>query len=145
MRAAAQELKWKLNYGGIALMWRGGCIIRSKFLGKIKEAFDKNQNLSNLLLDPYFTEVIHKTQKGWRKTAVAAIENGIPIPAISSTLSYFDAYRCERLPANLLQAQRDFFGAHTYERVDAKRGEFFHTNWTGRGGNTHSTNYKALQ
>jgi 6-phosphogluconate dehydrogenase len=143
MRAAGNEFKWKLNYGGIALMWRGGCIIRSKFLGKIKEAFDRNSELSNLLLDPYFTEVIHKAQAGWRRAAVAAIENGIPIPAISSTLSYFDAYRSERLPANLLQAQRDFFGAHNYERVDAKRGEFFHTNWTGRGGTTHSSTYNA--
>jgi 6-phosphogluconate dehydrogenase len=143
MRAAAGEYKWSLNYGGIALMWRGGCIIRSKFLGKIKDAFDSNPNLSNLLLDPFFKDVISNCQKGWREVAATAILNGIPIPAITSTLSYFDAYRSERLPANLLQAQRDYFGAHTYERLDSPRGKFFHTNWTGRGGSTHSTTYNA--
>jgi len=143
MRAAAKEYKWHLNNGGIALMWRGGCIIRSKFLGKIKEAFDKNNDLHNLLLDPFFTSLVEKCQKGWRETAVTAVMNGVPIPAISSTLAYFDGYRCERLPANLLQAQRDYFGAHTYERIDAPRGQFFHTNWTGRGGTTASSTYNA--
>lgn len=141
MQAAAKEYGWNLNYGGIALMWRGGCIIRSVFLGKIKEAFDKNPNLSNLLLDPFFTEKVMSSQEGWRRVVAAAITNGIPMPAMSSALSYFDGYRSERLPANLLQAQRDYFGAHTYERLDKPRGEFFHTNWTGRGGNTASTTY----
>jgi len=143
MRAAAQEYKWHLNYGGIALMWRGGCIIRSKFLGKIKEAFDANPNLDNLLLDPFFKSTIDKAQNGWRQVAATAILNGIPIPAIASTLAYYDGYRSERLPANLLQAQRDYFGAHTYERVDKPRGQFFHTNWTGRGGTTHATSYNV--
>ena len=143
MRAAAKEYKWNLNYGGIALMWRGGCIIRSRFLSKIKDAFDANHDLLNLLLDPFFVDVIERCQKGWREVAATAVLNGIPIPAISSTLSYYDGYRAERLPANLLQAQRDYFGAHTYERLDAPRGKFFHTNWTGRGGSTHSTTYNA--
>jgi 6-phosphogluconate dehydrogenase len=143
MRAAAEEFKWELNYGGIALMWRGGCIIRSAFLGKIKEAFDNNPAITNLLLDPFFKEKVEKAQKGWRKVVSAAISNGIPVPAISSALGYFDGYRCENLPANLLQAQRDFFGAHTYERTDKPRGEFFHTNWTGRGGTTASSTYNA--
>lgn len=143
MRAAAKEFNWQLNYGGIALMWRGGCIIRSRFLGKIKAAYDANPNLNNLLLDPYFKEVAEKCQKGWREVASTALLNGIPIPAITSALSYYDGYRCERLPANLLQAQRDYFGAHTYERLDHPRGQYFHTNWTGRGGSTHSTAYKA--
>ena len=134
MRSAAVEYGWNLNYGGIALMWRGGCIIRSVFLGKIKEAFDKNSELSNLLLDPFFKEKIESAQMGWRRVVAAAIQNGISIPAFSTALSYFDGFRTERLPANLLQAQRDYFGAHTYERVDKPRGEFFHTNWTGRGG-----------
>ncbi len=141
MQAAAAEYGWKLNYGGIALMWRGGCIIRSAFLSKIKDAFDKNPDLSNLLLDPFFKDKMQLCQEGWRKVISSAITSGIPVPAISSALSYFDGYRCERLPANLLQAQRDYFGAHTYERLDKPRGEFFHTNWTGRGGDTASTTY----
>jgi 6-phosphogluconate dehydrogenase len=141
MQAAAQEYGWKLNYGGIALMWRGGCIIRSVFLGKIKDAFDKNPELSNLLLDPFFKDTVTKAQQGWRNVVASAITNGIPVPAICTALNYFDGYRAERLPANLLQAQRDYFGAHTYERVDKPRGEFFHTNWTGRGGDTASTTY----
>ena len=141
MRAAAKTYGWNLNYGGIALMWRGGCIIRSVFLGKIKEAFDNNPALTNLLLDPYFKDVMDKAQAGWRRVCGAAIANGIPAPAMTTALSYYDGYRCERLPANLLQAQRDYFGAHTYERVDAPRGQFFHTNWTGEGGDTAATNY----
>jgi 6-phosphogluconate dehydrogenase len=143
MRAAAVEYKWDLNYGGIALMWRGGCIIRSAFLGKIKEAFDKDPSITNLLLDPFFREKVDKAQQGWRNVVSAAVTNGIPVPAISSALGYFDGYRCEKLPANLLQAQRDYFGAHTYERTDKPRGEFFHTNWTGRGGTTASTTYNV--
>ncbi len=143
MRAAAEEYKWELNYGGIALMWRGGCIIRSAILGKIKEAFDTDSGLKNLLLDPFFTSTVEKAQKGWRNVVAEAITNGIPVPAISSALGYFDGYRCEKLPANLLQAQRDYFGAHTYERTDKPRGEFFHTNWTGRGGTTASTTYNV--
>ena len=143
MRAAAQEYGWKLNYGGIALMWRGGCIIRSAFLGKIKDAFDKNPELSNLLLDPFFTATIQKSQDGWRKVVASAVTNGIPVPAICTALNYFDGYRTEKLPANLLQAQRDYFGAHTYERTDKPRGQFFHTNWTGRGGDTASTTYNV--
>ncbi len=143
MQAAAQEYKWKLNYGGIALMWRGGCIIRSAFLGKIKEAFDNNPSITNLLLDPFFKEKVEKAQTGWRNVVSAAVTNGIPVPAISSALGYFDGYRCEKLPANLLQAQRDYFGAHTYERTDKPRGEFFHTNWTGRGGTTSSSTYNV--
>lgn len=143
MRAAAKEFKWNLNYGSVALMWRGGCIIRSKFLGKIKEAFDKNSELCNLLVDPFFTEEVTKSQDGWRKVIATATLNGVPVPALSSALSYFDGYRAGRLPANLLQAQRDYFGAHTYERLDKPRGEFFHTNWTGRGGTTSSRTYNA--
>jgi len=143
MRAAAKEFGWKLNYGGIALMWRGGCIIRSVFLGKIKEAFDHESNLSNLLLDPFFKEKISDAQQALRNVIAEAIKNGIPIPALSSALAYYDGYRSESLPANLLQAQRDFFGAHQYERVDKPRGEYFHTNWTGRGGDTASTVYSA--
>ncbi|MGI6323739.1 MAG: decarboxylating NADP(+)-dependent phosphogluconate dehydrogenase [Bacteroidales bacterium] len=143
MKAAAAEYKWDLNYGGIALMWRGGCIIRSVFLGKIKEAFDNNQSITNLLLDPFFKEKIEKAQRGWRKIVASAVSNGIPVPALSSALGYFDGYRCEKLPANLLQAQRDYFGAHTYERTDKPRGEFFHTNWTGRGGTTSSSTYNV--
>ena len=143
MRTAAQHYNWNLNYGGIALMWRGGCIIRSVFLGKIKEAYDQNPTLSNLLLDPYFKETIEKLVPAWRKVAAAALTYGVPAPAMTSALSYFDGYTTERLPANLLQAQRDYFGAHTYERVDAPRGEFFHTNWTGHGGNTAATTYNA--
>jgi 6-phosphogluconate dehydrogenase len=141
MEAAATEYKWRLNYGGIALMWRGGCIIRSVFLKNIKTAFDNNPTISNLLLDPYFKGEIEKAQSGWRNVVSVAALNGIAIPAISSALSYFDGYRCEKLPANLLQAQRDYFGAHTYERTDKPRGEFFHTNWTGRGGTTSSSTY----
>ncbi len=143
MRAAAQEHNWNLNYGGIALMWRGGCIIRSVFLGKIKEAFDKNPDLTNLLLDPFFKEAVEKGQDSWRRVVTAAVEMGIPVPAISTALAYYDGYRHDRLPANLLQAQRDYFGAHTYERVDKPRGEFFHTNWTGRGGATAASTYIA--
>jgi 6-phosphogluconate dehydrogenase len=141
MRAAAKEFGWNLNYGGIALMWRGGCIIRSVFLGNIKEAFDKNPDLDNLLLDPFFKKKIDDSQESWRKVVAAAIQYGIPIPAMTSALCYYDGFRSERLPANLLQAQRDYFGAHTYERVDRPRGEFFHTNWTGRGGETASSTY----
>lgn len=141
MMAAAKTYGWNLNYGGIALMWRGGCIIRSVFLGKIKEAFDKNPALSNLLLDDYFKTVVEQSQEGWRRVTAAALTGGIPVPALTSALCYFDGYRTERLPANLLQAQRDYFGAHTYERLDAPRGEFFHTNWTGEGGNTSATIY----
>ena len=143
MRQAAKEYGWKLNYGPIALLWRGGCIIRSTFLGQIKEAFDRNPDLSNLLLDPFFKEVVAKSQCGWRKVVAHAVESGIPLPAMSSALAYFDGYRCERLPANLLQAQRDYFGAHTYERLDQPRGQFFHTNWSGHGGSTVSTTYTA--
>ena len=143
MRYAAEEYKWNLNYGGIALMWRGGCIIRSIFLSKIKEAFDKNPKLTNLLLDPFFKEKIESSQTSWRKVVSAGALNGIWIPALSTALNYFDGFRNSRLPANLLQAQRDYFGAHTYERVDKKRGEFFHTNWTGRGGTTASTTYNV--
>jgi 6-phosphogluconate dehydrogenase len=143
MRAAAREYKWNLNNGGIALMWRGGCIIRSAFLGKIKEAFDKNPNLVNLLLDPFFKAAMDKAQKSWRRVVTAAVEMGIPMPAISAVLAYYDGYRHGRLPANLLQAQRDYFGAHTYERVDKKCGEFFHTNWTGKGGTTAASTYTA--
>ena len=143
MRAAAAEYKWNLNYGGVALMWRGGCIIRSVFLGKIKDAFDKNPDLDNLLLDPFFKDAVEKTQPSWRRVVTAAIQLGIPAPAMTSALAYYDGYRHERLPANLLQAQRDYFGAHTYERVDKPRGEFFHTNWTGRGGQTAASTYTA--
>ncbi len=141
MRAAATEYKWNLNNGGIALMWRGGCIIRSAFLGKIKEAFDNNQGLVNLLLDPFFKKAVTKAQDSWRRVVKAAVGLGIPMPAISAALAYYDGYRHNRLPANLLQAQRDYFGAHTYERVDKPRGEFFHTNWTGHGGTTASSTY----
>lgn len=143
MQEAAKEYGWNLNYGGIALMWRGGCIIRSVFLGKIKEAFDNNPNLTNLMLDPYFKEMVQTAQKGWRNVIGTAVVNGIPVPALTTALSYFDGYRSERLPANLLQAQRDYFGAHTYERIDKPRGEFFHTNWTGRGGDTASSTYNV--
>jgi 6-phosphogluconate dehydrogenase len=143
MRAAAAEYKWNLNYGGIALMWRGGCIIRSRFLGKIKEAFDKNPELNNLLLDDYFRGEIEKCQAGWRNVVAHAALNGIPVPAFSTALSFFDSYRAARLPANLLQAQRDYFGAHTYERIDQPRGQFFHTNWTGAGGRVSSSTYNA--
>jgi 6-phosphogluconate dehydrogenase len=129
MKAAAKEYGWKLNYGGIALMWRGGCIIRSVFLGEIKKAFEKNPELSSLLLDPFFKQEILSSQSAWRKVVSKAIENGIPVPGLSSALAFFDSYRSENLPANLLQAQRDYFGAHTYERKDNPRGSFFHTEW----------------
>ena len=143
MRSAAKEYGWNLNYGGIALMWRGGCIIRSVFLGKIKEAYDKNPELENLLMDSYFEGVIKTLVDSWREVCAYAIKAGIPLPAMNSALNYFDGYTTESLPANLLQAQRDYFGAHTYERVDAKRGEFFHTNWTGHGGDTAASTYNA--
>ncbi len=143
MKEAAGEYDWKLNYGEIAQMWRGGCIIRSVFLGRITEAYKNNPSLQNLMLDPFFTETLHKAQSGWRKVVSTATENGIPVPAFSSALSYFDGYREGRLPANMLQAQRDYFGAHTYERIDKPRGEFFHTNWTGKGGTTASSTYNA--
>ena len=143
MKAMGEESGWAFNNGGVALMWRGGCIIRSAFLGKIKEAFDRDPDLTNLLLDPYFSNEIKKAQDGWRRVCAGAVTNGIPIPEMASALAYYDGYRCERLPANLLQAQRDFFGAHTYERIDRPRGQFFHTNWTGHGGTTSSTSYNA--
>ncbi len=143
MQAAAKENGWNLNYGAIALMWRGGCIIRSAFLSKIKDAFDSNPELTNLLLDPYFTKKMDDAQQGWRNVVATAVANGISTPAFSSALAYFDGYRAERLPANLLQAQRDYFGAHTYERVDQPRGKFFHTNWTGKGGQTAAGTYNA--
>jgi len=141
MRAAAGEFKWNLSYGGIALLWREGCIIRSKFLGKIKEAYDKNPKLSHLLLDPFFREKIDAAQDGWRRVVATAATNGVWIPAHATALTYYDGFRNGRLPANLLQAQRDYFGAHMYERVDQPRGQFFHTNWTGRGGTTASSAY----
>ncbi len=143
MRMAAATYGWNLNYGGIALMWRGGCIIRSRFLGKIKDAFDRNPALNNLLLDEYFKESVQALLPAWREIAASAMRSGIPAPALTSALSYFDGYTTERLPANLLQAQRDYFGAHTYERIDRERGEFFHTNWTGHGGDTTSNTYNA--
>jgi len=141
MMEAAREYKWNLNYGGIALMWRGGCIIRSAFLGDIKKAFDNNPALPNLLLDPFFKGKVEAAQTGWRRVCATAVVNGIPAPALTAALSYFDGFRTDRLPANLLQAQRDYFGAHTYERIDKPRGQFFHTNWTGRGGDTASSTY----
>jgi 6-phosphogluconate dehydrogenase len=141
LKAAAEEFHWDLNYGGIALLWRGGCIIRSAFLGRIKEAFDRNRALSNLLLDPFFGERIASSQEAWRRVVSAAALHGIWVPAVSTALNYFDGYRSARLPANLLQAQRDYFGAHMYERIDQPRGKFFHTNWTGRGGETSSSTY----
>ena len=143
MRAAARTYGWNLNYGGIALMWRGGCIIRSRFLGRIKEAFDADPDLVNLMLDDFFRGELEKAQGGWRRVCAAAILGGVPVPAFASALSYYDGYRCARLPANLLQAQRDYFGAHTYERVDAPRGQFFHTNWTGEGGDTTAGTYNT--
>lgn len=143
MKYAAEEYKWNLNYGGIALMWRGGCIIRSIFLGKIKEAYDRNPVLANLLIDPFFKEKIESSQESWRRIISIAALNGIWIPAHSTALNYYDGFRNSRLPSNLLQAQRDYFGAHTYERIDFPRGEFFHTNWTGRGGDTSSSTYNV--
>jgi 6-phosphogluconate dehydrogenase len=143
MDAMADESDWEINKGAVALMWRGGCIIRSAFLGKIKEAFDENPKLPNLMLDNYFRGEIERCQHGWRRAVGAAVAQGIPVPAMTSALTYFDGYRSARLPANLLQAQRDYFGAHTYERVDRPRGQFFHSNWTGRGGTTASTTYNV--
>ncbi|KAA3662688.1 MAG: phosphogluconate dehydrogenase (NADP(+)-dependent, decarboxylating) [Calditrichaeota bacterium] len=143
MKMAGKEYDWDLKFGDIALMWREGCIIRAQFLGKIKEAFDNNHDLENLLLDDYFKNVIDSTQDAWREVVAEAVKMGIPVPAFSSALAYYDGYRSAVLPANLLQAQRDYFGAHTYERVDKPRGEFFHTNWTGRGGDTVSSTYNA--
>ena len=143
MRAAAKTYGWKLNYGGIALMWRGGCIIRSVFLGKIKEAYEKNPDLDNLLLDDYFAGQIQACTDGLRRVCASAVMSGVPLPAMTSALSYYDGIRTERMSANLLQAQRDYFGAHTYERVDKPRGEFYHTDWTGHGGNTTANTYNA--
>jgi 6-phosphogluconate dehydrogenase len=143
LRAAAATYKWNLNYGGIALVWRGGCIIRSAFLGDIKRAFDRDPALVNLLLDSFFRDAVTSRQAAWRRVVVAAVQGGIPVPCMGAALAYFDGYRSERLPANLLQAQRDFFGAHTYERIDQPRGKFFHTNWTGHGGSTTSRSYSA--
>jgi 6-phosphogluconate dehydrogenase len=143
MRAAAKTYKWNLNYGGIALVWRGGCIIRSVFLGDIKKAFKRNPDLVNLLLDKFFKKAVSSRQAGWRRVIVKSAQMGIPTPCLSSALAYFDGYRSDRLPANLLQALRDYFGAHTYERVDKPRGQAFHTNWTGRGGTTTSQTYTA--
>ena len=143
MREAAKENNWDLNYGGIALMWRGGCIIRSAFLDKIKDAFEAEPELTNLLLNDFFKDKIEASQAAWRRVVAASITYGISAPAMNAALSYFDGYRSAKLPANLLQAQRDYFGAHTYERTDKNRGEFFHTNWTGRGGNTSSSTYNV--
>jgi 6-phosphogluconate dehydrogenase len=143
MRAVSDEKDWQLDYGAIALMWRGGCIIRSAFLGNIRDAFKKNSDINNLLLDPFFENAVESAQASWRRVVATAVKLGIPMPAISAALAYYDGYRSERLPANLLQAQRDYFGAHTYERVDRPRGEFFHTNWTGRGGITASSTYNV--
>jgi 6-phosphogluconate dehydrogenase len=143
MKMAAEEYDWDLNYGGIALLWREGCIIRAQFLGRIEEAYDKEPDLANLLLAPYFKEAIDRSQAAWRRVVALAAFNGIPVPAFASALAYYDSYRNGRLPANILQAQRDYFGAHTYERVDKPRGEFFHTNWTGQGGTTSASTYTA--
>uniref|UniRef100_S0DDL1 phosphogluconate dehydrogenase (NADP(+)-dependent, decarboxylating) n=2 Tax=termite gut metagenome TaxID=433724 RepID=S0DDL1_9ZZZZ len=143
MREAAKEYNWALDYGSIAMMWRGGCIIRSAFLGKIKEAFDREPGLSNLLLDKFFGEKVQSSQGAWRRIVGEAVAAGVPVPSMAAALTYFDGYRCKNLPANLLQAQRDYFGAHTYERIDRPRGEFFHTNWTGRGGTTASSAYNV--
>jgi 6-phosphogluconate dehydrogenase len=143
LQEAAKQYKWDLNYGGIALVWRAGCIIRSVFLGKIKEAFDRNPKLSNLLLDDYFHGVIDRCQPSWRRVVAQAVGAGVPVPAFTTALSFYDGYRSERLPANLLQGLRDYFGAHTYERVDRPRGQFFHTNWTGKGGSVSAGTYNA--
>ena len=143
MRSTSQEYKWNLNYGGVALMWRGGCIIRSIFLGKIKKAFDENPNLSNLLLDTYFKDQVESAQLAWRCVIATALQMGIPIPAMSSALAFFDGYRREWLPANLLQSQRDYFGAHTYERVEQHHGQFFYTDCTGHSGSATSNPYQA--
>jgi 6-phosphogluconate dehydrogenase len=141
LKEAAKEYKWNLNYGSIAMVWRAGCIIRSVFLGKIKAAFGNNPNLSNLLLDEYFKGLVDRCQNSWRKTVAQAVLAGVPVPAFTTALAFYDGYRSDRLPANLLQAQRDYFGAHTYERVDQPRGKFFHTNWTGKGGNVSAGTY----
>ena len=143
LRDAGKDQGWNLNMGGIALMWRGGCIIRSRFLGKIKEAYDSNPGLTNLLLDNFFSKLLNDYQHSWRHANIHAIRYGVPTPAFSTALAFYDGYRTERLPANLLQAQRDFFGAHTYERIDKPRGQYFHTNWTGRGGRVSSGSYNA--
>jgi len=143
LKNASEAYKWNLNLGGLALMWRGGCIIRSVFLGDIKKAYDKNPALTNLVLDPFFTEALQKAQDGWRRTVALAAKHGIPVTTFSNALSFYDSYRCARLPANLLQAQRDYFGAHTYERTDKPRGQFFHSNWTGQGGTVSSSTYNA--
>jgi 6-phosphogluconate dehydrogenase len=143
LREAARDQKWNLNFGGIALMWRGGCIIRSRFLGDIKKAYDKNHELTNLLLNKFFTKAITRYQAAWRRAVIHGVKGGVPTPAFTTALAFYDGYRTGRLPANLLQAQRDFFGAHTYERVDQPRGKFFHTNWTGRGGTVASSQYNA--
>jgi 6-phosphogluconate dehydrogenase len=142
-RAAAKNFGWNLNYGGIALMWREGCIIRSRFLGDIKAAFEAEPELENLLFAPYFKEQIKKAEEGWRSVVSTAVRAGVAVPALSTALSFYDGYRRDRLPANLLQAQRDYFGAHTYERLDKPRGEFFHTDWTGEGGRVTSGSYNA--
>lgn len=142
LRQAAKHFNWSLNYGSIALMWRGGCIIRSQFLGNIKNAFDKNPNLDNLLLDDFFKSQLDKAQNAWREVVSQAALSGIPTPCFSTALAFYDGYRTSYLPANLIQAQRDYFGAHTYELLD-KRGEFIHTNWTGKGGNVSATSYNA--
>src|SRR5262249_14044526 len=143
LNAMAKESGWTINNGAVALMWRGGCIIRSVFLSKIKEAFDRNPKLTNLLVDPYFAVEVRQAQPGWRRAVGTGIAHGIPLPAMRAAVAYFDGYRSVRLPANLLQAQRDYFGAHTYERVDKPRGQYSHTNWTGRGGTTASTTYSV--
>lgn len=143
MRQAAKEYQWKLNYGSIALMWRGGCIIRSRFLGKIKDAFEKDPNLESLILDPFFQEALEKAQSSWRKVVSHAALTGIPTPCFSTALAFFDGYRTAQLPANLLQAQRDYFGAHTYERIDQPRGKFFHTDWIGSGSKISAGSYNA--
>jgi len=143
IKAAAQQYKWGLNYGNVALLWRGGCIIRSQFLGDIKNMFDRTPDISNMMLDPFFSKILTECMAGWREVAALAMLRGIPSPCITAGLTYYDGYRSARLPANLLQAQRDFFGAHQYERVDQPRGKFFHTNWTGRGGSTASNTYQV--
>ncbi len=143
MRQAAHDYKWRLNYGGIAMMWRGGCIIRSRFLGKIKDAYDNNPALNNLLLDPFFQKALQQAQEGWRRVISTAVQIGIPTPCMSTALAFYDGYRSARLPANLLQAQRDFFGAHTYERIDQPRGKFFHTDWSGTGGKVSAGSYSV--
>ena len=143
LRSAATAYQWQLNYGGIAQVWRGGCIIRSAFLGDIRKAFDRDPKLTNLLLDPFFRDAVTSRQAAWRRVIVAAVQSGVAVPCLSAALAYFDGYRSEWLPANLLQAQRDYFGTHTYERIDQPRGKFFHTDWTGHGGSTTSQSYSA--